>query len=480
MPEHLLAIDAGTTSMRVLVFNIDGTVCARVRETLPISYPAPGRVEQDAEQIWEAAHRLSQTALREAHLRAQDIVALGITTQRASCVIWERATGCALTPLVSWQDLRGAARSAELRDAGFFVLPQSAAAKLEVVLDSIPNGRTRAASGQLAWGNIDSYLVHRLSGGILHATDLSQAGTTAYIDAATNAWHMRLIEQQQLSPAFFPEIVDTCGRIGVTAPELFGAPIPIAAIVGDQQGAAIAQGVNTPGDGKVTYGTSATANVHSGSAFSTIAGTYPLILSRRAGVTEFCVEGMVITAGAALDWLHSGLGILPSMNDLDAFAATVPDSGGVSVLPAFQGLGSPHGDTARRALIIGLSRSTRPAHIVRATIEGIAFRIREVLDTIYSNATLPRPKILRVDGGASASNMLMQTQADILGTPVERMRPLDASAYGAALLAGEGVGLLGHSGIGGLRTIDRTFEPRLSDDERASRYAAWRTACALI
>jgi len=478
MPEHLLAIDAGTTSIRVLIVGLDGTVCARVRETLPIAYPAPGRVEQDPEQIWRATTTLLHAALREAKLTASDIAAIGVTTQRASCMIWERATGRALTPLVSWQDLRGAARSAELRDAGFFVLPQSAAAKLESVLDAIPNGRARAATGELAWGNIDSYLVHRLSGGAHHATDLSQACATAYI-RPDGHWDTALIEHQDLPLSFFPEIVDTSGRLGELAAAILEKNIPIGAIVGDQQSAAIAQGVHAPGDGKVTYGTSGTANVHTGDSIQIIRGTYPLFLSRRGGVTEFCVEGMVITAGAALDWLSAGLGIVSSLSDLDALAASVPDSGGVSVLPAFQGLGSPHGDTIRRALITGLSRATKPAHIVRATIDGIAYRVREVLDTIYKDAPFPRPGLLRADGGATASGALMQAQADTLDIPVERMQPHDASAYGAALLAGEGVGILKRSDIARLRTVDRTFEPLRAADERESRYAAWRAACDL-
>lgn len=478
MPEHLLAIDAGTTSIRVLVVGLDGTVCARVCETLPIAYPAPGQVEQDPERIREATQVLLTAALREAKLTASDIAAIGVTTQRASCMIWERATGRALTPLVSWQDLRGAARSAELREAGFFVLPQSAAAKLESVLDSIPNGRARAAAGELAWGNIDSYLVHRLSGGALHATDLSQACATAYIQP-DGTWNTALIEHQGLSLSIFPMLVDTSAHVGDTHGGILGDRVPIAAIVGDQQSAAIAQGVCAPGDGKVTYGTSATANVHTGDTISIIRDTYPLFLSRRRGVTEFCVEGMVITAGAALDWLSTGLGILPSLSDLDAVATSVSDSGDIAVLPAFQGLGSPHGDTVRRALITGLTRATQPAHIVRATIDGIAFRVREVLGTIYQDAAFPRPGLLRADGGASASAVLMQAQADALGIPVERMYPREASAYGAALLAAEGIGLLDRAGIDRLRKIDRTFEPRLSADERESRYAAWRTACNL-
>ncbi len=479
MPEHLLAIDAGTTSVRVLIFGLDGAVRARVREALPIHYPAPGRVEQDAEHIFEITRRLMLGALREAGLRAADLAAIGVTTQRASCVVWERATGHALTPLISWQDLRGTERSAELRDAGFFVMPQSAAAKLESAIDSIPQGRRRTEIGEFAWGNIDSYLVYRLTDGAIHATDPSQACATAYFDYAAGGWDAALLNVQHLPEALFPKLVDTSGRIGNTVQDLLGAPVPIAAIVGDQQSAAIAQGCRVPGDGKVTYGTSATANVHTGSSPMIVPGTYPLALRRQSGATEFCLEGMVITAGAVFDWLSGGIGLLDDPAQANAVGAKAEDSGGVHVLPAFQGLGSPHGDTARRGLITGLTRGTRREHIVRAMLEGIAFRVRDVLDAIYIGAKLPRPAILRADGGASANDLLMQLQADFIGQPVERMHPFEATAFGAAMLAGEGVGLLSSSDWAALRRVDRVFEPRLSPDMRNTRYADWRAACHL-
>ncbi len=479
MPEALLAIDAGTTSVRVLILGLDGTVRARARETLPIHYPAPGRVEQDAAHIFETTQLLMRAALREAKLRAQDLAAIGVTSQRASCVVWERATGRALTPLISWQDLRGTERSAELRDAGFFVMPQSAAAKLESAIESVPEGRGRAERGELAWGNIDSYLVYRISGGGIHATDPSQACATAYFDYATGGWDAALLRTQQLPGVLFPQLVDTSGHIGDTAREVLGAPVPIAAIVGDQQSAAIAQGCRAPGDGKVTYGTSATANVHTGQKPLIIPGAYPLALRRSGDTTEFCLEGMVITAGAVLDWLCGGMGLLDNPAQASAVGAEAEDSGGVFVLPAFQGLGSPHGDTTRRGLITGLTRGTRREHLVRATLEGIAFRVRDVLDAIYHGAKLPRPDTLRADGGASANDLLMQLQADFLGQPVERMQPIEATAFGAAMLAGEGMGLIAPSAWNSLRRVDRVFEPRLRRDDRDSRYAAWRTACGL-
>ena len=472
MPEALLAIDAGTTNVRVLIFGLDGAV--RVRENLPVSYPGPGRVEQDPDEIWRITQTLLHAALGNAKLRASDIAAIGIAAQRASCMVWERTTGRALTPLASWQDLRGANRSEALRNAGFLVLQQSAAAKLEAVLDSIPRGRSRAAAGELAWGNIDSYLLYRLSGGAIHATDPSQACATGYYDFATGDWNSKLIEYQHLSPKLFPTLVDTSGHLADTHTGLFDARIPIAAIVGDQQSAAIAQCCRAPGYGKVTYGTSATADVHTGAAPVVIRGTYPLVLSRRQGLTEYCAEGMVITAGAVFDWLNS-LGLYDRSH-----AQNMPeDTAGVFMLPALQGLGSPHGNSNSRARLTGLSRSTRREHIIRAAMEGIAFRVREVLDTIYAHPKLPRPDFLLADGGASQNVAFMQIQADLLGQPVHGMIPHEATAVGAAYLAGQAVGL---KWLSATLVGDRSFchfSPRLSADERDARFARWRDACGL-
>lgn len=479
MPEHILSIDAGTTSVRVLVVGPDGAVCARVRETVPIAYPGPGRVEQDAEQIWGTTRVLIGAALQQAGLGAKDVAAVGLTTQRASCVIWDRATGAPVTPLISWQDLRGVARASTLRDAGFLILPQAAAAKLEAALDGVEPGRARAESGQLAWGNIDSYLVHRLSGAARHITDLSQACATGYLDFETGDWNNRLIDAQGLSVAFFPTLVDSAGTLGQTDPAAFGASVPIAAILGDQQSAALGQRCHDPGDGKVTYGTSGAADVHTGREIMSVDGAYPLVLRRRADVTEYCLEGMVITAGAMFDWLSGGIGLLDDPAQAQSVGAEAADTGGVFVLPALQGLGSPHAEPERRGLIAGLSRGTRREHIVRAMLEGIAFRVREMLDAIYGGSGLPRPQRLRVDGGAAANDLLLQLQASVLGAAVERMAPLEATAFGAALEAGQAVGLWPEDRAHSLRGVDRMFEPAWSDDERELRYAAWREACGV-
>ncbi len=479
MAEHVLAIDAGTTSVRALVVGPEGEVRSRVRETLPIHYPAPGRVEQDAQHIWGTTARLVEHAMGEAGIRGGDVAAVGVTSQRSSCVVWERATGRPLTPLVSWQDLRGVERAAELRRLGFHVLPQAAAAKLEAALESVPGGRGRVEDGALAWGNIDSFLVYKLSGGAHHITDLSQACATGYFDYAAGAWNTDLLQSQNLPASFFPELVDSAGPLAETDATTFARPVPIAAILGDQQSAALAQQCREPGDGKVTYGTSGTANVHTGHGVASAPGAYPLVLCRRAGTTDYCLEGMVITAGAVFDWLTGGLGLLNDPAEAQSVGEEAADTGGVFVLPALQGLGSPHADPARLGVVGGLSRGTRKAHLVRAMIEGVAFRVREMLDAIYTGADLPRPAHLRADGGAAANDLLLQLQADVLGRPVERMDPLEATAYGAALEAGEAAGVWSEKDAAGFRRVNRMFAPRWHEDERETRYTAWRDACRL-
>lgn len=479
MPDHVLSIDAGTTSVRVLIVGADGAVRAKTRETLPIHYPAPGRVEQDAEHIWRTTELLITAALSQAGIAARDIAAIGITSQRSSCVVWDRATANPESPLVSWQDLRGVDTAATLRREGFEIFPQAAAAKLPAVLDAVSNGRRRAADGALAWGNIDSFLVYKLSAGAQHITDPSQACATGYFDYAIGGWAARLLEIQTLPASFFPALVDSAGQLAEADSAVFGATVPIAAILGDQQSAALAQQCREPGDGKVTYGTSGTANIHTGHEIASAPGAYPLVLRRKNGVTDYCLEGMVITAGAVFDWLAGGLGLLDDPAEVQRVGEEASDTGGVYVLPALQGLGSPHADPERRGLIVGLSRGTRKEHLVRATLEGIAFRVREMLDAIYAGAHLTTPSQLRADGGAAANDLLLQLQADILGRPVERMAPLEATAYGAAIEAGKAAGLWSEQDTAGFRHVDGVFEPRGSKDEQELRYAAWRQACRL-
>jgi glycerol kinase len=479
MPELLLALDAGTSHVSAALFTPGGALLATASAPARARSPRPGWVEQDARRLWRAARSVMAGALAQAARAPEDVAAIGVTSQRASLVCWDRRADRVLGPLISWSDLRGVPRAAALRAAGFMIAPQMAAAKLEGALADIPRARALSAQGRLAWGNIDAYLIWKLSGGALHVTDRSQAWPTGYLDLATMGWNSALIDLQGLDPASFPTLVDTWGPLGVTSKAVMGAEIPIGAVVADQQSALIAHGGGLGGGvgtAKVTYGTSATLDVDTGARLMMRgASTPPFILSSVAGRTRFCLEGMVYSAGAALDWLRRtcGLGAIPRF---EALAGATPDAQGAVFLPALQGLGAPHGDAARRGLIAGLSAATGPGHLARAGLEGVAFRVREAFDHVYSGADLPAPEVLRVDGGLTRSDTLMQAQADLLGRPIARHAIRETTACGAAICAGLGAGLLGETDSMAFARYDRTFTPTISADEADARFAAWRGA----
>jgi glycerol kinase len=477
MTGPVVAIDAGTTSIRAIVVDERLVVLGRAVERAAIQHPAPGRVEQNAEQLWNLTQTVVEHALANASVRRDAVAAIGITTQRGNVVLWDRTTGRPVAPLVSWQDLRGTDRAAELMTEGFMLTHQTSAAKLEAVLAGVDRGRERLNDGSLLWGNLDTYLAWRLSGGDVYATEPGQACATGYYDYFNGAWNGALIEVQGLDRARFPLLCDTTAPYGHTAQSVFGVRFPLGALVADQQSAAIAQGCVQPGTAKVTYGTSATYDANTGADLELATGAYPMVLWQRAGTRTFCIEGMVNTAGAMIDWAVDELGLAASAGELSRLAGSVSDTAGAYVLPALQGLGTPHGDGARRASIGGLSRATTRAHIARAVFDGIAYRVREVHDAIRSVLDGGAVAPLRVDGGASRSDVLMQLQADALGEPLERLAIADAAALGAAICAGDGAGLWDANDMAALRHADRIFEPRLSADERDAKFALWRENC---
>jgi len=480
MAEKVLAIDAGTTNVLAMVVNIDGSVMGRAIGRYQLHYPAPGLVEQDPEELWSITIETISQALSNAGLKAGDLKGVGITGQRATTIVWERGSGRPLGPAISWQDQRGTDRANELLEQGFITVNAiTPASKLEGMVKDLPGALEGMRKGDLAWGNVDSFLAWRLSGGSVHATDCSNACTTGYYDYLTEwKWDERLMEVQELDPSIFPQVVDTAGIMGLTATKVFGAEIPMGAIVGDQQSAAYAQGCFNPGDGKVTFGTSATCNVNTGKEIKLAAGSYPLVLWRRGEDKIYCLEGMVITAGAVFDWL-SGLGIMESAEAAADMASSVPDSHGVFFLPALQGLGSPHSLPQRHGTFEGLTLGATASHLVKAAMEGVAFRVCEMLDRVYEDSGLVQPEILRVDGGVAANDVMMQIQANVLGRPVERMEPLDATAFGAALLAGEACGIWDPWTTIKMRKTDRLFEPQWNQDEREERFSKWRDAWQL-
>ena len=475
MTKPIVAIDAGTTTIRALVVDADLNVLGRAFVRGRLDHPAPGRVEQSVDRLWDATQRVIDDATAAAGIGRTDVGALGISAQRSNVIVWDRATGAPLAPLVSWQDMRGAARAAELIAQGYLVSHQTAAAKLEAALAGIERGRARFNAGSIVWGNVDTYLAWRLSGGAIYAMDHGHACATGYYDYFGGGWNTTLIEAQRLDPARFPRLADTPVVHGATGHE-FGSRCPIAALVADQQSALIAQGALANGLGKITYGTSATLDVDTGSELKFAPGTYPMVIWTRGGAREFCIEGMVNTAGAMLDWACSELGLAANAAELSVLAGRVSDSAGAYVLPALQGLGTPYGDPARHATLGGLTRATTRAHLARAILDGVAFRVREARDAIRGAPDLPLEPIVRADGGASRSDVLMQLQADALGAPVERLAIPEASALGAAICALIATGTLDTAPA---RRIDRTFEPRIADDEREARFARWRRNCAL-
>ena len=470
MPELILALDIGTTSLSAAIFGVRGDLKGLASTPVASRSERSGQVEQDAADLWASAQKVMAQALGRAGVKAADLAAIGVTSQRASIVCWDRRTGEALAPVVVWSDLRGAERAGELQRAGYMVMPQQAAAKLESVVASIED------RANLAWGNVDSWIIWKLSGGSVHATDRSQAWPMGYLDLASLGWNEGLIAHQGLDLASFPALVDTWGVMGTTSREVVGAEVPIAAVVADQQSALIGHGGEAAGAGKVTYGTSATLNVSTGEELKFFNMTMPpLVLSAVEGRTRFCIEGMVITAGSAFDWLRRTFGI-GAHEAFERLTVENPDAAGVWFLPALQGLGAPHGDFSRRGAMGGLSTATTPGHMVRAAVEGLAFRVREAFDAVYDGAGMARPEVLRVDGGMTASDALMQAQADILGIPVARHALREATAAGAAICAARGVGLLDEGRTGEFASYDQTYEPRGSQDSARDRYEAWRKA----
>jgi len=472
MPEHLLALDVGTTTIRAALFTPRGDLRRIARAPARSRSPAPGLSEQDALEVWRSAQKVIAEALAAADLKPADVAAIGITSQRTSTLVWDRVSGAPLSPLVVWSDLRGAGRAGELRAEGFFLAPQQAAAKLEAVLAGVENASALRAQGRLAWGAIDSFLIWKLSGGA-HVTDRSQAWPTGYLDPSTMDWNRALIDRQGLDEALFPHLVDTWGPIAETTPAAFGARVQITADVADQQSALIAHG-DASGVAKMTYGTSATLDVSTGELFLYKSPTAPpFVVSFVDGAARFCIEAMVISAGSALDWLRGACN-LGTVARFEALAASVPDAAGAAFLPALQGLGAPHGDAARQGMLTGLSPSVSRAHIAHAALQGVAFRAREAFDHVYAVTDLIPPPALGADGGLAADNVFLQIQADILGRPVRRHAILEATACGAAICAGRGAGLLSASDVRGFTRYGRTFEPRLSADEAQSRLDRWR------
>ena len=486
MADRLLVIDAGTTSTRAMLFAPDGACLGSEQSDLDQHYPQSGWVEHDAEQIWSASLACARTVVERAG-GANAIAALGITNQRETIVFWSRRTGRALAPAIVWQDRRTADLCGRLREAGhettvqartgLLLDPYFSASKIAWALDHWP--QLRAAGADLMAGTVESWLVYRLTGG-LHISDATNASRTALLDIGTGRWDDDLLALFGVPRAALPEVVDCAGDFAQTMPDLFGAPIPIAGMAGDQQSAAIGQACLAPGDTKATYGTGAFVLSHAGAeqplSRHRLLGTIAWQLS---GVRAYALEGSVFVAGSLIQWLRDDLGLLAASAESEAMARSVADNGGVYLVPALSGLGAPHWRPDARASISGLSFASGRAHIVRAALEAQSYQTRDLMTAFAADGV--EWQCLKVDGGMVANDWLAQDLADMLGLPVERPAFVETTALGAAMLAGVGCGMFASlEEAAAMRGPVTRFNPNMNQKDRDRRLAGWRKAVAAV
>jgi glycerol kinase len=488
MPKHLLAIDQGTTGSTALVIAEDGATLGRATVEFPQHFPKPGWVEHDAEDIWksvEASSRASQT----------DIAGIGITNQRETTLVWDRKTGAPIHRAIVWQ----CRRTADVCDAlkrdghapkilartGLVIDAYFSGTKVAWILDHVSGARARAEAGELAFGTIDSFLIHRLSGGAAHVTDVTNASRTLLLDLSTLAWDDEMLALFHVPRAVLPKVVSSAEIVAETRGLSFLRDgIPIAGIAGDQQAALFGQACFRPGETKCTYGTGAFALMNIGQKpvwsksglLTTVAWRIP---SAQTGAPEttYALEGSSFIAGAAVQWLRDGLGLIKSAAEVEALARKVESSDGVVFVPALSGLGAPYWDQGARGTIVGITRGTTAAHLARATLEGIAFSVYDLLEAMTKDADRPLTQ-LRVDGGAAKNDLLMELEADIARVRIERPFDVESTGRGAAMLAGVGLGLFTQDAAKKLLTIERAFDPRMSSAVREEHLTRWHDAIA--
>ena len=483
----MLAFDQGTTSSRAIALGDDGRILGMAQQEFRQIFPQPGWVEHDPLEIWSSQRDVAVQALERSRLSGSDVAAIGIANQRETTLLWERSTGRPVANAIVWQDRRTASRCDALRQEGLEPLfrgktgllldPYFSGTKLEWLLDTVPGARSRAERGELAFGTVDSWLAWQLSGGRAHVTDATNASRTLLFDIHALDWDEELLAILRIPRAVLPRVVDSIGPIAQTACEGFPAGIPIAGMAGDQQAALFGQACLAPGMAKNTYGTGCFVLMNTGARpAASGSGLVSTVAWRAGGRASYALEGSVFIAGAAIQWLRDGLGMIARASDIGELAGSVPDTGGVHFVPALSGLGAPQWDPHARGTIVGITRGTTRAHLARATLEAIAAQSAQLIGTMASDCGLEVTE-LRVDGGASACDLLMQMQADLLGVPVVRPRVRETTAVGAAWLAGLGVGLWkDQAEVASLWALERVFEPRMSRDEAAARMSDWKRA----
>jgi glycerol kinase len=488
---YLLALDQGTSSSRSIVFDRAGRVVTMAQREFRQIYPQPGWVEHDPRDLWQTQLETAREALQQAKLRADQVQAVGITNQRETTVVWNRTTGEPVYNAIVWQDRRAEATCAELRERGLAdtVLQKTglridayfSGTKLKWILDHVPGARAQAERGELAFGTVDSWLIWQLTGGARHVTDVSNASRTMLFNVHTRQWDDELMAALDIPARLMPEALPSSAHFGQVQSEWLGAPLEIGGVAGDQQSALFGQACFTAGMAKNTYGTGCFMLMHTGERFQVSQnGLITTATAQPAGAPQFALEGSVFIGGAVVQWLRDGLRAIQSSSEVQALAESVPDAGGVVLVPAFTGLGAPYWQPDTRGSITGLTRGTTIAHIARAALESIAFQSAALLDAMSRDAVaaggVPVSE-LRVDGGACVNDLLMQIQADLLGIPVVRPAVIETTALGAAYLAGLHTGLYG--GLDELSKqwrAQRTFHPTLSRERAAEKMAQWEHA----
>ncbi len=490
-PDHLLAIDQGTTSTRAMVFDREGRPAGQAQKEFPQHFPQPGWVEHEPEDIWRDTCSVVEGALAGAGIAAGRVAAVGIANQRETSLLWDRESGEALHRAIVWQDRRTADLCDSLRRdgheqlvqarTGLLLDPYFSATKIAWLLDQVPEARARAERGEIAFGTIDTFLLWRLTGGQVHATDATNAARTMIFDIHRQAWDQELLDLFDIPAAILPEVRDSNADFGATPAGLFGVPLPITGIAGDQQAATVGQACFTAGMTKSTYGTGCFALMNTGDeAVTSTNRLLTTIAYRLSGKTTYALEGSIFVAGAAIQWLRDGLKIITAATESESLARDADPDQAVYLVPAFTGLGAPYWDAHARGAILGLTRASGPPEIARAALDAVCYQTRDLLQAMTADGAQP-PNTLRVDGGMVANDWLMQRLADLNGCTVERPVVAETTALGAAALAGLGVGLMSS-----LDDISRTwqsagqFDPVMAADERDRRYAGWQDAVARV
>lgn len=487
MEQYIMALDAGTTSNRCILFNHKGQICSVAQKEFRQYFPKPGWVEHDADEIWTTMMEVAHRAMNNINATVSQIAAIGITNQRETTIVWDRFTGEPVCHAIVWQCRRTAEYADKLKEDGYTDLIREktglvidayfSATKLRWILENVPGAREKAQNGQLLFGTVDTYLMWKLSGGKIHATDYSNASRTMLFNIHTLQWDDEILNILDIPKVMLPEVKPSSGLFGMSSPAVFGAPIPIAGVAGDQQAALFGQTCFRPGEAKNTYGTGCFLLMNTGEKpVMSKNGLVTTIAWGINGKINYALEGSVFVAGAALQWLRDEVKLIDSTPDSEYMAGKVKDTNGCYVVPAFTGLGAPYWDQYARGCIVGLTRGVNKYHIIRATLDSLAYFVHDVLGAMEADSGI-HLEALKVDGGASANNYLMQTQADINNCPVMRPDCVETTAMGASYLAGLAVGYW--QDLDEIRrnwAIDRVFEPNISEEKRAEMLHGWKKA----